>query len=320
MAHTNSWNVDRLPRQEGKVFVVTGATGGIGYFIAEQLAAAGAHVILAARSEGKADLAAQAVRAQVPEARLTTVRLDLGDLGSIRSAADLLSREPRLDGAVLNAGVLARDARSETDDGHELVYGTNHLGHFALVGLIYPALERTDGSRIVTMGSVAARSATLNLDDLESSRGPYRGFDAYKKSKLAQMIFAFELNRRLRQAASPVSSLVAHPGGALDGLTPNRPPVFARTGSSFARALPLAALAQGKDHAAWPAVRALLDPRAEGGQLWGPRFLRSKGAPALEQPTPAMTDLETAGRLWALSEKATGITWSPRTGRLTPGD
>jgi NAD(P)-dependent dehydrogenase (short-subunit alcohol dehydrogenase family) len=320
MAHANAWNVDRLPQQEGKVFVVTGATGGIGYFIAEQLAMAGAHVILAVRSEDKAKLAVRAVRARVPGARLTTVRLDLGDLDSVRSAAGLLSQGPRLDGVVLNAGVLARDARSETADGHELVYGTNHLGHFALVALIYPALERTDGSRIVTMGSVAARSATLNLDDLESSRQPYRAFDAYKESKLAQMIFAFELNRRLRRAASRVSSLVAHPGGALDGLTPSRPPVFARTGPSFVRALPLAAFAQGKDHAAWPAVRALLDPSAKGGQLWGPRFLRWKGAPVLEQPTPAMADLETAGQLWALSEKATDITWSPHTDRLSLGD
>jgi len=319
MAHTNAWNVDRLPRQEGRVFLVTGATGGIGYFIAEQLASAGAHVILAVRSVDKAKLAVQAVRARVADARLSTVGLDLGDLDSVRSAAGLLSQRPRLDGVVLNAGVLARDARTETADGHELVYGTNHLGHFALVALMYPALERADGSRVVTMGSVAARSATLNLEDLESSRGPYRGFDAYKASKLAQMIFAFELNRRRQRAASRVSSLVAHPGGALDGLTPGRPPVFARTGFSFVRALPLAPFVQGKDHAAWPPVRALLDPCAEGGQLWGPRFLRWKGAPVIERPTRAMADLKTAGLLWALSEKATGITWSPHQPPLTRG-
>jgi NAD(P)-dependent dehydrogenase (short-subunit alcohol dehydrogenase family) len=307
---TDTWDVHRLPRQEDKTFAVTGGTSGIGYFIAEQLAAAGAHVILAARSTDKASLAVQAMRARVPQARLSTVRLDLGDLGSVRSAADLLTGEPRLDGIVLNAGVLPHGgARGETADGHESTYGTNHLGHFALAALIYPALAPTDQSRIVTMGSVAARPARLNLDDLESRHGRYRAFDAYKRSKLAQMIFAFELDRRARQAGSRVSSLLAHPGGALDGLTPSRPPAFARTASSIARALPLAAVVQGKEHAAWSAVRALLDPNAEGGELWGPRFLRSKGAPALQQLTPAMTDRKTASRLWALSEEATGVTW-----------
>jgi NAD(P)-dependent dehydrogenase (short-subunit alcohol dehydrogenase family) len=309
MPHTGTWDARRLPRQDGKTFVVTGGTSGIGYFIAEQIAATGAHVILAARSDDKASLAIRAMRAREPQASLSAVRLDLGDLGSVRSAADQLNAAERLDGIVLNAGVLASGGHGSTADGHESMYGTNHLGHFALGALIYQTLARHDGSRIVTMGSVAARSASLNLDDLESSHGSYRAFDIYKRSKLAQMIFAFELDRRARQAGSRVSSLVAHPGGALDGLTPSRPPAFARSASGMARALPLAAVVQGKDHAAWTAVRALLDPAAEGGQLWGPRFLRSKGAPALEQPTAAMTDRATAGRLWALSEEAADVTW-----------
>jgi NAD(P)-dependent dehydrogenase (short-subunit alcohol dehydrogenase family) len=316
MPRTSTWDARRPPRQEDKTFVVTGGTGGIGYFIAEQLAAAGAHVILAVRSQDKAGLAVQAIRTRVPQAQLSTVRLDLGDLSSVRSAADLINGEQRLDGIVLNAGVLANGNhgnRGETADGHESMYGTNHLGHFALTALIYPALARGDESRVVTMGSLAARSARLDLDDLESSRGRYRAFDVYKRSKLAQMMFAFELDRRARQAGSSVLSLVAHPGGALDGLTPSRRPAFARNASDIMRALPLAAAVQGKDHAAWAAVRALLDPAAGGGQLWGPRFLRSKGAPALERPAPAMTDRESAGRLWRLSEEAAGVTWPLRT-------
>ncbi len=220
MPRTSTWDARRLPRQDGKTFAVTGGTSGIGYFIAEQIAATGAHVILAARSDDKASLAIRAVRAREPQASLSTVRLDLGDLGSVRSAADQLNAAERLDGIVLNAGVLASGGHGSTADGHESMYGTNHLGHFALGALIYQALARHDGSRIVTMGSVAARSASLNLDDLESSHGSYRAFDVYKRSKLAQMIFAFELDRRARQAGSRVSSLVAHPGGALDGLTP----------------------------------------------------------------------------------------------------
>lgn len=221
MPRTSTWDVRRLPRQDGKTFVVTGGTSGIGYFIAEQVSAAGAHVILAARSEGKAALATAAIRARQPRARLSTARLDLGDLGSVRAAAGQLNAEERLDGIVLNAGVLANGAHGATADGHESMYGTNYLGHFALGALIYPALARTDASRIVTMGSVAARRASLNLDDLESSHESYRAFDIYKRSKLAQMIFAFELDRRARQSGSGVSSLVAHPGGALDGLTPS---------------------------------------------------------------------------------------------------
>jgi NAD(P)-dependent dehydrogenase (short-subunit alcohol dehydrogenase family) len=311
VARASTWNVHRLPRQEGKVFVLTGGAGGIGYFVAEQLARTGAHVILAARDAARAGLAVRAIRTRVPASRLSSVGLDLGDLGSVHAAADVLSQQAQLDGAVLNAGLLDQDMRGVTADWHELVYGTDHLGHFALTALTYPALARASASRLVTAGSVAARAASLNLDDLESSRAPYRGFDVYQKSKLAQMIFAFELDRRLRQAGSPLSSLVAHPGGALDGLTPNRPPLFARTRSDVLRALPLAAFVQGKNHAAWPAVRALLDPDAEGGQLWGPRFLRSKGVPVRERPTAAMTDPRTAERLWELSEKAVGVTFRP---------
>lgn len=303
-----AWNVRRLARPDQNTFVVTGAASGIGYFVAEQLATTGAEIILAGRGQPKLRLAADALRRQVPDARVRTVGIDLADLSSVRRAADLLNAEPRLDGIVLNAGVLARRAREETVDGHELVYGTNHLGHFALA-LTHPTLARTESSRIITMGSLAARRVTLDLDDLESSRPPYRGFVAYKRSKLAQMIFAQELDRRLKSAHSPVLSIIAHPGGALNGLTPPRPPAFVRTLREITRALPLALLVQGKDHAAWPAVRALLDPAAEGGQLWGPRVLRYKGQPRLEKPSEAMTDRRTAARLWTLSEQATGISW-----------
>jgi NAD(P)-dependent dehydrogenase (short-subunit alcohol dehydrogenase family) len=159
MPRTSTWDVRRLPRQEDKTFVVTGSTSGIGYFLAEQLAAAGANVILTGRSEGKASLAARAIRARQPQAQLRTVRLDLADLNSVRAAADVLNAEERLDGVIFNAGVLANGAHGETADGHEPMYGTNHLGHFALGALIYPALARNEGSRIVTMGSVAASRA-----------------------------------------------------------------------------------------------------------------------------------------------------------------
>ncbi|MGH1556558.1 hypothetical protein ACRAWF_46865 [Streptomyces sp. L7] len=160
--------------------------------------------------------------------------------------------------------------------------------------------------------------ATLDLDDLETVREPYRGFKVYARSKLAQMTFAIELDQRLRASGSPVISLLAHPGGALDGLTPPRPPLFERTGDQRRRALLQVPVAQSKEHAAWPAVRATLDPRAQGGQLWGPRFLRSRGKPALETVPAKMRNTDAARRLWRATEEATGITWPSTEARAQP--
>lgn len=308
MSSTPRWDVHRLPSQTGKTFLVTGAGSGIGYFIAEQLAASGAHVVLAARTPEKLDLAAQAIRARVPGARLRSLPMDLAESASIHTAVHALG-ETVLDGAVFNAGVLQQEQRQETKDGHELVLGTNHLGHFVLGSLLFPTLA--PGARLVTMSSVAARWVKeLRLDELESTAGAYQGFKVYKVSKLAQTIFALELDRRLRAAGSPIAALAAHPGGALDGLTPSRPPVHTRRAADFLKELPKAPLTQGKDAAAWPAVRALIDPAAEGGQLWGPRVARSKGRPVPERPTTLMQDAATAGRLWTWAEQATGVSWS----------
>ncbi|MFI2260316.1 SDR family NAD(P)-dependent oxidoreductase [Streptomyces tubercidicus] len=307
MSSAPRWDVHHLPPQSRKTFLVTGAGSGIGFFIAEQLAAAGAHVVLAARTPQKLDLAMQAIRMRVPEAQLRSLPMDLADNASIEAAVGTLSGTV-LDGAVFNAGLLQQGQRRETKDGHELVLGTNYLGHFVLGSLLFATL--VPGSRIVTMSSVAARwTKELRLDDMESTASPYQGFKVYKMSKLAQAIFAFELDRRLRASDSTIASLVAHPGGALDGLTPSRPPVHARRAADLLKALPKSPLAQGKDAAAWPAVRALTDPAAEGGQLWGPRLARSKGRPVLERPTTLMQDAATARRLWAWTEQATGIAW-----------
>jgi len=307
VSSTPRWDVRHLPSQTGKTFLVTGAGSGIGYYIAEQLAAADARVLLAGRTSDKLDLAMQAIRVRNPGAHLSPLLIDLADRASIESAVGTLSGTV-LDGAVFNAGVLQQRRRRETKDGHELVLGTNYLGHFVLGSLLSPLLA--PGSRTVTMGSVAARwTKELPWDDMESTLTPYRGFPVYKMTKLAQMIFALELDRRLRAAGSTSASLLAHPGGALDGLTPSRPPVHARRPADLLKALPKSPVAQGKDAAAWPAVRALIDPAAEGGQMWGPRLARSKGRPALERPTPLMQDAATANRLWTWTEQATGITW-----------
>ncbi|MEU6390662.1 SDR family NAD(P)-dependent oxidoreductase [Streptomyces sp. NPDC046939] len=297
------WNVNALPPAPNRSFLITGGNAGIGYFVAEQLAATGALVILGSRTARKAEAATTAIRARVPQARLRHIPLDLADLASLESAprhlADLGLNH--LDALIANAGV-ALDAppRRETNDGHELMLATNHLGHFALTHWLAPLLTAAPAARVVTVGSFAARSERLDLSDLQSTRD-YRPKRTYGRSKLAQMSFAFELDRRLRAASSPVRSLVAHPGGALDALTPPRPPVHTGSTAARVRALPAAAMVQGKDHGAWPIVRAALDPAAEGGQMWGPRMFGLRGAPVLEQPRPHMTDPGTAARLWEAS-------------------
>ncbi|MEU8888244.1 SDR family NAD(P)-dependent oxidoreductase [Streptomyces sp. NPDC048442] len=305
---SSPWDVQRLPRADGRVFLVTGGNAGIGYFVAEQLSATGATVVLGSRSPAKAAAAESSIRSRVPGARVRTVRLDLADLSSLGASVDSLKVELRvelgvecLDAVVLNAGVALDDPpREETGDGHELMFGTNHLGHFVLTQRLMPLLSAAPAARVVTMGSFAAKSERLDLDDLQS-RQDYRPKRTYGRSKLAQMYFGLELDRRLRAADSTVSSVVAHPGGALDSLTPSRPPVHVRTAGARLRGAPAAVLVQGKHAGAWPAVRAVLDPDVRGGQLWGPRAFGLRGKPHPEPIWPHLADTDVAKRLWAAS-------------------
>jgi len=279
--------------------LVTGGNAGIGYFAAEQLASAGAEVVIGSRDPVKAQAATESIRSRIAGAKVEHVRLDLVDLGS--PAPDV----GELDAVVCNAGV-ALDAppRRETPGGHELMFGTNHLGHFALVARLMPVLAPS--ARIVTTGSFAAKSASLDFLDLQSERD-YQPKRAYERSKLAQMLFALELDRRLRAAGSSRLSVLAHPGGALDSLTPSRPPVHTRTTGAWLRGLPARILVHGKDAGARPAVRAVLDPDVEGGQLWGPRVFGLRGRPRLERRWANLTDDAAAARLWTESVALTGL-------------
>lgn len=219
MSPTQSWDVHRLPDAGGRVFLVTGGNAGIGYFVAEQLSATGATVVLGSRSPARAEVATASIRARVPGARVRAVRLDLADLSSLAPAVQSLKVE-RLDAVVHNAGVALDDPpRRETRDGHELMFGTNHLGHVALTQWLMPLLSAAPAARVVTTGSFAAKSERLDLDDLQS-RKDYEPKRSYARSKLAQMYFGLELERRLRAAGSTVASVVVHPGGALDSLNP----------------------------------------------------------------------------------------------------
>ncbi|MEV6686558.1 SDR family NAD(P)-dependent oxidoreductase [Streptomyces sp. NPDC051130] len=303
---TPYWDVHRPPPAHDKVVLVTGGNAGIGYFIAEQLSAGGATVVLGSRNPAKAQAAAASIRVRVPGARVRTVRLDLADLPSLRTAVEALGTE-RLDAVVHNAGVAFDDPpRRQTPEGHELMFATNHLGHFALTHWLMPLLSAAPAARIVTMGSFAAKTERLDLDDLQS-RNDYAPKRTYGRSKLAQMYFGIELDRRLRAVRSAVASVVVHPGGALDSLTPSRPSVHVRTRGARLRGAPASLVVQGKDAGAWPAVRAVLDPQVRGGELWGPRVFGLRGRPRREPVWSHLADASAATGLWEASRDLTGV-------------
>jgi NAD(P)-dependent dehydrogenase (short-subunit alcohol dehydrogenase family) len=274
-----SWNVHQPPRADGRAVLVTGGNAGIGYFVAEQLAGAGASVVLGCRSAQRAEAAMTAIRSVHPSASLRFLRLDLGDLSSLRT--DHL--EAPLDAVVLNAGVMI-----EGPDPDERTFAVNHLGHFALTALLAPHLA--PGARIVTTGSFVAKTAKFPVHE-------HNGKRAYARSKLAQMLFGFELARR------GVLSVVNHPGGALDSLTPSRPPVHTRPAGPHPQRL----LLQGKDSGAWPAVRCVLDPDVRSGQLWGPWLFGLRGVPRLEPVRGILADTELAAAVWERSVELTGL-------------
>ncbi|MFI0732131.1 SDR family NAD(P)-dependent oxidoreductase [Streptomyces sp. NPDC021225] len=305
-AQTQPWDVHRLPSAQDRNVLVTGGNAGIGYFVAEQLAGAGATVVLGSRDMAKAETAMASIRSRVPGARVRSLRLDLADLSSLKAAVAALPLD-RLDAVVHNAGVMFdHPPRRESQDGHELMFATNHLGHFALTWWLAPLLAAAPAARIVTTGSFAAKSERLDLDDLQSTRD-YRPKRAYGRSKLAQMLFGLELDRRLRAAGGTALSVVTHPGGALDSLTPSRPPVHLRTTAARLRGLPAGLLVQGKEAAAWPAVRAVLDPSVTGGQLWAPRVFGLRGLPRVEPLWDHLADTTVAARLWDASRELTGV-------------
>ncbi|RDI67428.1 SDR family NAD(P)-dependent oxidoreductase [Nocardia pseudobrasiliensis] len=302
-------------RVADETYLITGANAGIGYFVAEQLAATGASIVLACRDAAKAELAAATIRARIPQARVRRIALDLADLSTLPAAVDALAVD-RLDAVVLNAGVLLSDPyRRLSPQGYEMMFATNHLGHFALVHQLAPLLAAAERARVVTVGSFAARTERLDLIDLQSEVD-YEPKRTYGRSKLAQMLFGFELDRRLRAGDASIASIVAHPGGALDSLTPSRPPLFTRTTAERLRGIPAGPVLHGKHAGARPIVRAVLDSRIAGGELWGPRVFGLRGAPHRETPKPHMTDPDTAARLWQASVELTGVrdqTWSGAT-------
>lgn len=293
--------------QDGRTIVVTGANAGLGFWTTLMLAQIGARVVMACRNRERADAAARAIRARVPAADLTFVRLDVSDLSSVTEAAQELVALDRLDVLIENAGIVHVPlSRQESVDGLELVAATNFFGHFALTAEVLPALERTPGSRVITLGSASTRLMRPRLDDLQSHR--YLAPAAYAQSKIMLQAFGFELDRRLQAQGSAVRSVSTHPGYSISGRTPRVPGVNEPSRAKRFRDSLQAPIAQGKDQGALPIVRAALDPDAvvgDGPVYFGPRWM-VKGAPVREIPAAVTTHPAVASAVWAEAERVTG--------------
>jgi NAD(P)-dependent dehydrogenase (short-subunit alcohol dehydrogenase family) len=297
------WTTSDIPDQTGRTALVTGANSGLGLVTARELARKGATVVMAVRDTAKGDAAADAIRAEIPGALLDVRRLDLADLDSVRSfAAGLLAGDAGVDVLVNNAGVMM-PPRSLSPQGQESQFATNHLGHFALTGLLLDTLARGRDPRVVTVGSELHRRGYLHLDDLTGERS-YNPTAFYAQSKFANILFGLELDRRLRATASPVRSILAHPGYAATNLQSSGP-----TGvMKFVMKLGNRFVARSADVGALPQLYAATAPGAQGGTYLGPAGRGGRrGHPTVVAPVPSATDEVTARRLWSLSEELTGV-------------
>jgi NAD(P)-dependent dehydrogenase (short-subunit alcohol dehydrogenase family) len=296
-----TWTEADVPGQAGRTAVITGANSGLGFEAARVLAERGAAVVLAVRDPGKGKDAAARITAAVPQARLSTVRLDLGSLASIREAAEeLRAGHDRLDLLINNAGLMMTPP-GRTEDGFELQLGTNHLGHFALTGLLLDRMLEVAGSRVVTVSSNGHRLGRINFDDLQSERR-YSRTGAYGQSKLANLLFTYELQDRLARADAATEALAAHPGTSRTSLT-RYLPLMMRIGAAL---LPVQDSAMG----AVPTLRAATDPAARGGEYYGPAGLGENRGPARRVRSNARShDTEVARRLWEESARLTGVSY-----------
>ena len=300
------WNAADIPRQDGRSAIVTGANSGIGFHTARYLATAGAKVVLACRNAEKGAKAVAEIQSETPRAAVTVAPLDLASIKSVREFADRFRvANDGLDLLINNAGVMA-PSRRVTEDGFELHFGTNHLGHFALTGLLIEAMEGRQDARVVTVSGGAYRFGRINFDDLGGERR-YGRWRAYGTSKLANLLFMVELDRRLRAPGSTVRSLAAHPGLAATNLP------FAAATSSLERmivAVSNGLFAQSAEMGALATVYAATYPGLEGGTYIGPGgFFGQHGYPTKVGIPLAAGDEEVAARLWQVSEELTGVSF-----------
>jgi NAD(P)-dependent dehydrogenase (short-subunit alcohol dehydrogenase family) len=301
-----------VPDLTGKLAIVTGGNSGIGLETARTLAAAGASVVLAVRNPEKGAAATADIGRTHPESDVTASRLDLASLSSIESfAKGALASGRAIDILVNNAGVMAVPTRHTTEDGFELQLGTNHLGHFALTGRLLPLLRAAPHARVVTVSSGAHHTGSIRFDDLQLE-GSYSRWRAYSQSKLANLLFAFELQRRSVAGGWGIVSNAAHPGSTRTNLQTTGPNMGKSGGTNYMeRMMRLPGASQGADRGALPTLYAATDPRAVGGGYYGPDGLMEmtgKGVSEARRSRRARDETD-AARLWVISEELTGVTY-----------
>jgi len=301
-----TWTEENVPDQSGRLAIVTGSNTGLGYDNARVLAARGAKVVMAVRDTAKGEEAAARIRTLTPGADVAVHKLDLGSLASVRAAgAELAAAYPRIDLLINNAGVMY-PPKSTTADGFELQFGTNHLGHFALTGLLLKNLLPVDDSRVVVVASIAHKiKAKIDFDDLHWEKRSYDKVASYGQSKLANLMFAYDLQRRLAAAKSKTIAVAAHPGVAATELS-RHVPGYELPGVAWLFGKVLNTSAVG----ALATLRAATDPRVKGGQYWGPDgFREMRGYPELATSSEQSRDEAIQERLWKVSEELTGVTY-----------
>ncbi len=306
----SKWTAGQIPSQTGRTALITGANSGIGYRAALELARHGAHVLLGCRNYEKGQAALDRLLRETPGASAELVELDMASLASIRGfAAAFAARGIALDLLINNAGVMALPKRELTADGFERQFGTNHLGHFALTGLLMPQLLAAPAPRVVTVASLAHRNGKIDFNNLQSERS-YKPWDAYGESKLANILFANELNRLAVAAHSKLLSMPVHPGVSVTNIIANGP------GSNGPKAMVLKLLApvimQPDAAGALPTLYAATSPEARGGEYIGPDgLMEMKGSPVVVKPKPHALDQAVGQRLWTVSEELTGVMYPP---------
>jgi NAD(P)-dependent dehydrogenase (short-subunit alcohol dehydrogenase family) len=304
----NPWSVAAIPPQSGKLAVVTGATGGLGYETALALARAGAEVLVTGRNAEKGRIAIERIQRAVRSAKVRFEMLDLASLASVRAfATKIVANNQPLDLLINNAGVMDLPARRLTEDGFELQFATNHLSHFALTGLLLPSLRKAEAPRVVNVSSLAHRGGKIEFDNLQAER-KYRSWPAYQQSKLANLLFTLELQRRSDAHGWGLMSNAAHPGYALTELIPNGP------GTGGLKGLGAKILGSFLSHSAaagaLPTLFAATAPEATPLGYYGPNgFYELKGPVAPAKIFPQAKDEAVARKLWDVSERLTGVSW-----------
>jgi len=303
---TINWTTANIPDLTGKVMIVTGANSGIGFDSAKEFARKGAQVILASRSMEKAEAALKLIQDEIPNAQAEIIQLDLASMTSIKEFVEAFkARYQRLDVLLNNAGIMMVPY-GKTEDGFERQLGTNHLGHFALTGLLLDLVLSTPNSRIVNVSSNGHRAGNMNFDNLMYEGGKdYSPFASYARSKLANILFTYELQRRLESSGSNAAAFAVHPGASVTNLGNHL------AGDSFFWRLlfpVVMTMAQPADMGALPSIRASVDPQAKGGEYYGPKgFMEMRGYPVVVKSNAASHNVANAKRLWEESEKLTGV-------------